>query len=393
MLSARFPRTILVVGTILALATPLRAEDEDLANEVRNLEEMVEYLRNELEGESSSSASGPSIQLKGFGHVMSTYESLDMAGPGEIESGSHFALGGMDLFLTSRLSDRVSFLNETVFEPTEEGEYVLDVERVIVKYFVSDRLNVQAGRFHSTIGYWNETYHHGEWLQTSIGRPSLLSFEDEDGLLPVHVIGLVLGGRTGGDAIDVKYTAEIGNGRGATPDPPQIVVDSNDSKSANLSITLLPSSVPGLGFGGGLFIDRIPENLDAEAGPTHGKIDERILAAHLYYVTGPWELLAEWMGIRHDAVVVSESSGYYIQFAHRFDKFVPYAGWDEVLLDDTHTFFTSTDDVATASAGVRWDIMPWNALKLEVSRISTKAAPGGMDSDATSVEFQTAFAF
>ena len=43
-----------------------------------------------------------------------------------------------------------------------------------------DRLwfKVAAGRFHTALGYWNETYHHGTYLHTSITRPVAVRFED-----------------------------------------------------------------------------------------------------------------------------------------------------------------------------------------------------------------------
>ena len=47
-----------------------------------------------------------------------------------------FGFGEQDLFITSQLNDRFSFLGETVvkYDPSAETEFGVSIERLIVKY-------------------------------------------------------------------------------------------------------------------------------------------------------------------------------------------------------------------------------------------------------------------
>jgi hypothetical protein len=124
-------------------------------------------------------------QIKGFANV-------DLNGTLKSDSADanqSFVLGQYDLFITSQVTEDISFLGETVFE-YEEGEgFVIDVERVVLKYDINDHYSLSMGKFHSPLGYWNNRYHHGTVLQPTIGRPSSVAFEDERGILPIHETG------------------------------------------------------------------------------------------------------------------------------------------------------------------------------------------------------------
>src|SRR3982750_1403038 len=76
-----------------------------------------------------------------------------------------FELGQFDLFIASALADRVSFVSETVFEYDKPaGEFVVDVERVIVGFALTEHLRLSAGKMHTPIGFWNNAFHHGQVL-------------------------------------------------------------------------------------------------------------------------------------------------------------------------------------------------------------------------------------
>ena len=383
------------VAILVEAASPVYAsapqEGGDDAT-VQRLDELEEQLFELQFGDDSEEGFGfgPKLQLKGFGHVSFSLDDLDDGSNGS----DAFALGGVDLFISSQLADNLTFLNETVFEPTPEGDYVLDVERVIIKYEVNDFLNVQAGRFHTTIGYWNEAYHHGEWLQTTIGRPGLFNFEDDGGVLPVHLVGVVLKGRKDSDAVGLDYTLEVGNGRGPTPDPPQIVVDANDAKAVNVSVGVQPTSVEGLRVGGGVYLDKIPANGDAGAGSVHSEADEQIVSLFGTYMANDWEVLAEFIDISHDFDTGGEanSDGWYLQVGRAFDSWTPYARIDSVTLDDADTYYANVDDREALSVGVRWDYSDWSALKLQYTSTDVDVAGGGSRTE-DSLVLQCSFAF
>src|SRR5690349_870493 len=128
-------------------------------------------------------ASGPEpfafirgIRFQGF--ASATYKASDANPPEEGASlgfrpgsAANFAIGDVDLFLTSQLSNRTSVLGEVVFSEQDSGEFETDVERLLLKYNPSDYLKMSFGRFHTATSYYNTVFHHGLWLQTAADRP------------------------------------------------------------------------------------------------------------------------------------------------------------------------------------------------------------------------------
>jgi len=97
-----------------------------------------------------------------------------------------FLRGTLDL-LYSYSTQRFRFLGEYVLS-TEESE----LERLKVGWMWHDNAMLWFGRTHTTSKHWTSEYHHGQYLQTSITRPSLEEWEDESGPIPSHVTGLSL---------------------------------------------------------------------------------------------------------------------------------------------------------------------------------------------------------
>ena len=371
---------------------PAPPPDDDLRERVAVLEEQLAAGMG-LGGASGLSLGG--VALHGFADVTFRGVAIDSDDPGAQDGSSSFGIGQLDLFLTSQLSEELSFLNETVFETDQDGEAVVDVERLILKYDFGDAVNLQVGRMHTTFGYWNTTYHHGEWLQASIGRPRILDFEDEDGLLPVHIIGLSLDSYLEVGLGELETTLEVGNGRGPTPDELGITEDGNDMKAANLSLILSPAAVEGLRVGAGAYVDEIPPNADAAKGPTHGSLDELILNASAAYVGDDWLAAVEYFHIEHDATAggSADTNGFYVQLERALGRAKPYARFEGVDVSDTDPYFESVEDLVRYSVGVRWDLNAWNAIKLQLSHSRFEAGPGGFDRDETAVTIQTAVAF
>ena len=112
----------------------------------------------------------------------------------------------IDLFGTAR-QGRLRLLGE-VFIADDE----FDVERLKLGYAFSPETVVWAGRVHNPLGYWITQYHHGNHLQTSISRPEVARFEDDGGLFPNHIIGLLLDTThtSGNHAFDYSLLAGVG---------------------------------------------------------------------------------------------------------------------------------------------------------------------------------------
>src|SRR5207244_12772364 len=121
------------------------------------------------------------------------------------------AVGQFHLYLVSRLQRNLSFLGECVIETGEGGETGVDLERMYIRYAWSDYLHLAAGRTHTALGYWNEVFHHGTLLQPTVERPEALKFEDDGGILPVHSVGIEVGGRAERDDWTLDYVGNIAN--------------------------------------------------------------------------------------------------------------------------------------------------------------------------------------
>ena len=87
-----------------------------------------------------------------------------------------------------------------------------ELERFQLGWHILPGKTLWIGRFHNAISFWNTQNHHGDFLQSSLSRPSIANYEDEFGPLPAHISGFLLeSARTAGDS-EINYTAGIGVG-------------------------------------------------------------------------------------------------------------------------------------------------------------------------------------
>src|SRR5215467_4416242 len=135
----------------------------------------------------SFQSSGQRTQIRGFLDVLTGLQDDKVS----------FTLGEQDLFITSELSDRFSFLGESVFKFTAgtPTTFSVSIERAIVKYNFMGNHNLLIGKHHTPINYWNDTYHHGRVLFPTIYRPLLF----EADIIPLHTTGVDLQGQNLGN--------------------------------------------------------------------------------------------------------------------------------------------------------------------------------------------------
>jgi len=85
------------------------------------------------------------IQWRGFGEV--DYKVLNQRTPELGTSGfvpgsaGNFYTGALDLLLTSKISDRTSFLSEIVFDEGDAQSYDLELARILLKYALKAQLD------------------------------------------------------------------------------------------------------------------------------------------------------------------------------------------------------------------------------------------------------------
>jgi len=310
----------------------------------------------------------PKLQIRGFGNI-------DFLHHGD-GTPNNFAVGELDFFTTSQLSEDVSVLAEVVFEPGDNDEPLIDIERYQIKYSPSDLFNVAFGRMHSALGYWNQTFHHGAWFQTTAFRPEIYHFEDEGGVLPVHEVGVQVSGTKALGVPQLEYNVSVTNGRGIVRTEVETFRDSNPAKAVNLWLGLTPRPRAGLKLGGALRFDMIPPNPANEA--RKHELKERIVSGFLAFERGRQELLAEVIRMRHEDAPNARTYttlGYYVQAAYRFGRLKPYYRFDSVDHGAGDPFYGGgDDDIRRHTLGLRADPWIWVCIKLEFSH--NDPAPG-----------------
>lgn len=371
-------------------AASMDGGDEQDEGEESDLEARLSAIEDRLAWEDADSNGLPSLNLRLFGHLEAEWEKETI--DSESDTSNAFSLEVVDLLFTSALTERTSALAEVVVEALDDNDYDIEVERLLLKYRASDAANVQFGRYLTSLGYWNTKYNHAEWLQTSIDRPEILSFEDDGGFLPIHNVGLRLNGGFYNAAGWTEYTFEVANGRGTTPDQVQIKEDENNRKAVNFQLAMSPDAVPGLVFGGGLYLDDIPPNDDPGDGAVHGHIDETIYNVFAAYEDFDWEIMGEYFLIDHDqGATTAESSGWYFQVGRRSGKWTPYVRIDSADLDDQATFYEDTNDTWSQAYGVRYDMNLWSALTLQYEQQRIDVPDGEPNEKTDTVVFQVSF--
>jgi hypothetical protein len=294
-----------------------------------------------------------------------------------------FQAGEFDLFLTSKLSERLSFLAEIVLGPDDTNVFGLDIERYQLTYKANRYFAATAGRFHTSIGYYNTAYHHGVWFSTAEGRPIMYLFEDSGGILPVHMVGVnVTGAVPHTSKLGLHYIAEVGNGLTSNTnnlaiESVQNFVSDRNAKATNVAAYIRPEKIPGLQIGGSWYHDRLYPT--GEAGVT-----QNIESAYVVYLSPNWEFLNEAVMLSNNQDGTPRpfrSPMSYIQMARKFGIYKPYFRYQYVRdhLGDPLNLLEGT--YYGPSAGVRIDFAEYAAFKLQYNHLyqSTRLAGNGLN--------------
>lgn len=320
----------------------------------------------------TSSLTVPRQNLHWFGDV-------NFHGGGKVQGTNSlpdtFSLGQLGLMANSRLTDNTSVMAEIVFQYKEDESAATTIERLQLQYQASDLFNFRLGRTHTPFGYWNETFHHGTWFQSTALRPELMRFHDGGSVLPIHSVGLEMYGYQPVDFMDVHYNFGVANGRGRKYTATADSQDLNSNKAVYGVLSLASAALAGLRFGVNFYKDVIPPDPGTPA--RNGNIDELITGVHLVYIRDRLELLSEAMQIRHDDSVSSRrftTRGMYVQASYQLDAFRPYYRYDLLNAAEGDPFYgPQVVDVTLNTLGLRWDFINRAALKFEYHYIEQKS--------------------
>ena len=301
----------------------------------------------------------PQVDFNLFGDV-------DFHASSDKSDKNSFILGNFDPVIVAKLSEKAQVLGDFVIAsdiPSGNG-FTFEFERLLLEYDFNDYFHVEAGRFHTGIGYYNDTFHNCTYFQTTVERPAIYLFEDHGGILPIHNNGVEISGEIPSGSLGLYYAIQVANGRSYdTTKPIFEIQDNNDYKAVNVALWARPEWAPNWQFGGSAYHD----TLTPFGVP---KTDQLIFSAYVAYRSTVFEWLNEGI-IMRDAPEGQKAyltSAAYTQISRKFGKFRPYARmqWrnspaDDPVLANIGENFTVWGPVA----GIRYDFAPMMALKLE----------------------------
>jgi hypothetical protein len=315
------------------------------------------------------------FEIKGFSDVDYIKSTLD----GDENENGTFALGAIDLYASELITDNIEVLMEVAFEAG-----IVDVERIQIGYIFNDALKVRAGRVHNILGYWNVNFHHGKQIQTTIDRPFFIKFEDEGGLIPVHLVGLWTSGRYAAGPVILGYDVMLGNGSKIVniggPDVTELNPNNESDDNRNKAISFRLQVSP-------RFMNALKLMVSGSVSKVAGfdsndllllEVDQNILNFSVVYDQQgePFELLSEVYWVQNEDKLTNlgknKNTLYYVQVGYTLmDLITPYFRYEQSTIeeDDPYMIALSAVDTKIALAGIRYELSTGTALKAEFRKI------------------------
>ncbi|HEY0091405.1 MAG TPA: hypothetical protein VGB43_02870, partial [Flavobacterium sp.] len=286
-----------------------------------------------------------------------------------------------DLFITSAISDRISFLGETVFkyDPTSSTEFGISIERVIINYNLHGNHNLVIGKVHTPLNYWNDTYHHGRVFFPTIDRPLLFSAR----IIPLHTMGIGLAGNDLGN-MKFGYNLFVGNGLGSSE-----VADNDKEKSVTAAVHIKPFDR--LRIGVSYYHDVIGAESHVHGmGEIHHNVNQHLISASISRFGKKFEFLTEaTSALNHtDTTGTKNTLAGYAYAGYRVkEKFVPYVRYDNIQYQKGEMFYTR-NNMQSFVAGIRYEINYLAVVKLEYQHLDNQFTD---DVDKVTVQFAIGF--
>jgi hypothetical protein len=295
----------------------------------------------------SLSVSAQNTQIKGFADILTSYQN-DKAS---------FGFDEQDLFITSELTDRITFLGESVFKytPASPTDFSVSIERLIIKYNFQGNNNLILGKIHTPINYWNNAYHHGRVFYPTIGRPLLFAAE----IIPLHTTGISIQGHDFGN-LKFGYDVVIGNGLGSAS-----VADNDTRKSVTAAAHIKPLNKLYLGVS--WYNDAVSKGATVEDKVINWKVNQNLYTGSVAYFGNKFELLTEGtFGINKTDTTGSKNTlaGYLYAGYKVTEKFIPYIRLDDLQYQDGEIYFRK-NNTTSVIAGLRYQINYLAVVKLE----------------------------
>jgi hypothetical protein len=308
------------------------------------------------------------IQVNFFGHLEYDLDKLPTT------TNSFLSLGEQDFFINSKITDKFSFLGETVIRPDLKSATLFSpsIERMQIKYDYYKNHSLIVGKMHTPLNHWNDVYHHGRLFFPTVDRPLAFSY-----LIPLHTTGLRLQGQNLGD---YKFGYDIVSGNG---------ISSTDFSNLGFNKSFLASfqikPIEYAKFQLSYYYDFIENNQSGihsgHSSAAHqfqnsqykGNINFQLVSFSAAYFSNKFELLNETVlnTTKSDTLGTASNMSIYLYAGYRIKgKYVPYICFDHINVaeNDLHV---GPLQINKLLIGLRYEISHQLNLKLHFAANST----------------------
>ena len=317
------------------------------------------------------------IHLRVFGDVR-------LEGSDTRRDKTSFRMDDLDVFLNSRLSDKLSALTDVNFHFGGEFTAIPIIDRILLRYEHSQNFGFEVGRFHTGIGYSNDAFHQGRWLLTTVNRPFFLEFSGEAGILPDRMTGISANGDIPSGRLGLKYLAEVGSAetqRNLFSNDDQFI-DENNGLGINLALIAKPGRWPGFQAGFSFYRDRMSPV--TSQGIALSPIGQQIYAAHALYQNTSFQFLNEVILVRHElrngSRVVFDSPAFYSLLSRSFGAVRPFLRYQYFNASNNEPIYSDLGRRNGPSAGIRYDFSEYADFKAQYDHMddnNRKPSNGG----------------
>ena len=300
------------------------------------------------------------------------------------ESADSFVRPTLDILYTYS-GDSFRFLGEYLWSSTEA-----EMERFKVGWQADASTMVWFGRFHATSKYWTSEYHHGQFMQTTITRPSVEEWEDESGPMPSHLTGLSLEQE---HSLSEERVLNWALSAGLAPvffDDQLHAFDVLDPESdhdlaINARFVFRPEVLQNNQIG--VLFGWTNINVISESNPDLSNLDAILQTTVAVFGDWRWD---EWRVIANmtffdnhmeyfDGDIHDQFGAGYFQFEYTANESWTLFGRSDISFDEDNSPYLSLLPAFIAHRnmlGARWDFMPMHSLSAEVAETSVQGSFG-----------------
>ena len=318
------------------------------------------------------------------------FDSMDESDPSVKDSHIRASAG----VLYGYAGEHFRFLGEYLWS-THESE----LERLQAGWAIADTAMLWVGRFHSPARFWMSEFHHGQYMQTSITRPSLEQWEDDNGSSPSHITGLLYEFeqiRPNDSAVEYAMSAGLAPKFSVNELVPYDFLDSQSGHGLSLNgrVAFRPKYFESTVLGVSSSWNEINvEPLTVPGFPDLERIDQFTFGLFANWQWKGFRLISSLVYFHNDMYsaggsVTDAFTLAYVQPEYELSDDVTLFGRIDAGLDEDNSTYLRLLPAFLSHRnmlGVRWDFADFQAVTLEVADAS---AQGAADSHVHYKEFR-----